>query len=579
MRRLTGTMLGLLAVAAIGCSDQLAVENTNQPDVERALARPTDVENLVANQFRVVNQALWNVTNLQAQMAVMGMESFSTNANFGMGVRSGVPRSLIDNSRGNPAGFFGTFQTLNSAARASALGLNRLTRSDFTFFPTSEAQRQRARAFGFFVKGVALGYLALSFDSQAVITPDDDLALENPLVGYDSLMRFALADLDSAIAIASISPTPAGGNGFPLPTNWVNGVTTLTGGATGNFVRLVRSYKARFRAGVARTPAERAAVDWASVIADANAGVTADVMVAYSTAIPWSYRPMQMDLFQSWHQMWQGFMGMADTNTVAASFDGWLNTPRANKAPFTVVTSDLRFPQGADDAAQRTSAGCTLTACIQPAATAPRPYFRNRPSGETVGVDGLFHSKYDFYRFQAFFNAARISPPNLPIFTVTELNLLAAEGYIRTNDFANAMTRINLSRTASGLPALAGIASINDLIADAPGARCVPRVPVGPTSALAETPTATACGNIMEAMKWEKRLETAFISMGGWYFDGRGWGDLPFNTPVQYPVPFTELDAREQPIYHQPSSVAGAATFTAAERLSNSSSNYGYGVP
>ena len=48
MRRIRSVICGLLALAAVGCDDKLIVENTNNPDRDRALARPTDVENLVA---------------------------------------------------------------------------------------------------------------------------------------------------------------------------------------------------------------------------------------------------------------------------------------------------------------------------------------------------------------------------------------------------------------------------------------------------------------------------------------------------------------------------------------------------
>ena len=560
-------MCGLLVLAAAGCDDKLIVENTNNPDRDRALARPGDVENLVASQYRVINNAWWNVTNVQAQVAVMGMESFSTNANFGMGVRSGVPRSLVDNGRGNPADTYGTFLDLNRAARAATLGLESLDDPGFTFFPTSLAQKERARAFAYFIKGTAVAYLALLFDSTSVFVPGADPEAVNPLLDYNAAMAAALIDLDSAIAIAGRSP--AGANGFPTPPAWMGG--TPMSAAT--FTALVRSHKARFRAGVARNPTERAAVDWNAVIADAQAGVPGDFIVTMANVTGgWFYRPMQIDLYQSWHQVWAGMIGMGDSS---GAYQTWLNTPRALKVPFVVVSRDRRLPSGIDRAAQNTSSGCTATACLQPAGTAPYPYFRNRPSGQDVGVDGLFHSQYDFYRFQAFFNANRNGA--IPIFNRQELDLLIAEGQIRLGQFAAAAITIDISRVARGqLPGLTGlITSINDVVPG--GVSCVPRVPTGPTSATAETPTATACGNIMEAMKWEKRLEAAFINPGGYWTDARGWGDLPFNTPIQFPVPYTDLDSRQQPIYHVPTTGGGQLTHTGAERLSNSASNYGYG--
>jgi hypothetical protein len=573
MRRLTGAILGMLALGAAGCADQLVVENVNSPDAERALARPADVENLLAGQFRQLHNALWNNGPssggaVMPQLLVMGLESYSANANWGMTVRSGVPRSLIDNSRGNTADTYTTYQSLMQIARSAAVCLQRFNDPGFTFFPTSAAQLQRDRAFGYFVKGVALGYAAMIFDSGPVVQPGDDLETLNPFVGYDSLMRVAIADLDSAIAIASL-PTPSGSNGFPLPATWINNNATLTGGSTGGFARLVRTLRARLRASVARTPDERAAVDWAAVIADAQNGITADFyLTMVSSGTTWLYQPVQAATYQSWHQNYQHFVGMADTS---GGYDVWLNTPRLSKAPFLVVTNDSRFPAGTTRAAQNASSGCVSGAtCTPPAGQ----YHRNRLAGQDTPVDGLYHSWYDFHRFQSYYNAAQNGP--LPFYPRAELDLLAAEGYIRLGDFPNAMASINLSRTAHGLPALSGITSINDLI---PGPGCVPRVPVGPTNATNATPTATACGNIMEAMKWEKRQETHWLAMGQSFFDARGWGDLPYNTPINFPVPYTELDARQIPIYSAPVNGLAATTYTAAQRLSNSASNYGIGVP
>ena len=51
----------------------------------------------------------------------------------------------------------------------------------------------------------------------------------------------------------------------------------------------------------------------------------------------------------------------------------------------------------------------------------------------------------------------------------------------------------------------------------------------------------TTCGNLFEAMKWEKRIEAAFTHFAGWFFDSRGWGDLPVNTPLHWAPPNEEL--------------------------------------
>ena len=143
--------------------------------------------------------------------------------------------------------------------------------------------------------------------------------------------------------------------------------------------------------------------------------------------------------------------------------------------------------------------------------------------------------------------------------------MLAAEGYIRQSNFIAAMPLINITRTANGLPAIAGIAAATDVIG--PDAiHCVPHQPLLGASRSSGTVT---CGTIMEAMKWEKRWETAWTGPYMWYTDGRGWGDLPLNTALMWPMPYQEIDARQTfpnpPPYATPGgNYGGGGQFSAA---------------
>ncbi len=284
-----------------------------------------------------------------------------------------------------------------------------LHQSGFTFSPASDAEVARDKAFGYFTLGVALGDIALVYDSGAVVSANDDVKeAAAPFVGHDSLMGVAMAYLDTAQQLASVSPAPSGSNGFPLPSTWING-QALTGGPPGTFVQLVRSWKARFRAGVARTPADRAAVNWQQVISDAQAGLTSDFSITMVNGSPaWTYRPAQMDLADSWHKMWGYMVVMADSS---GNYSRYLANP-VSCSPCLVVTPDRRFPSGnhressgpADTGAtgsQSQNSGCTATSCLQPAATAPYPYLKCRRGSQDAGGASfaLGFSMYDFYRF------------------------------------------------------------------------------------------------------------------------------------------------------------------------------------
>lgn len=298
------------------------------------------------------------------------------------------------------------------------------------------------------------------------------------------------------------------------------------------FVQLVRQMRARFRAQVARTPAERGAVNWDAVIADANAGVTAPVMVTIGGSSGWNigFQSSQMHVSAGWSQISPLYWGMAD---VSGAYDAWLATPLSNRAPFLVVTPDKRWPQGATRAAQQ-------AASPEPTSATSFPYVRNRSTSLDVPGDPWGTSNYDYVRYKYIRNAA--STGVFPEFRPEEANLLAAEGYIRKGQFALAAAKIDPSRVRAGLPPLAGV--VNSLADPVPGgAQCVPRVPVGPAF------TSTACGNILEAMKYEMRSELAHGRFGSWYFDSRGWGDLVAGTAFHFPVPNQEMDARARPFY------------------------------
>lgn len=540
MSKFASTLVGALVLVALAaCTDQqLAVTNPNAPDELRALASPSDVENLVGSQFRNIHQNTDGATlTINSQLLCLGLENFSGLANADMGKASAIPRAGIDNNRGNSSQSekYDPYLSVYRAARSVALGLNRLNAPTFTFYPASAAQVARDKAFGYFTLGVAMGDIALVYDSGSIVSPADNVSeAAPPFVAHDLLMKAAIAFLDTAVQYASV--TASGSNGFPLPSTWIAGQSNLTGGAGGTFVQLVKSWRARFRAGVARTPTERAAVDWATVIADAQGGITGDFTILMTRGSPpWNYRPIQMDLFSSWHQLWQFMMGMADTSGIYSQF---LANPSAF-SPFVVATPDRRFPAGVTRGAQNTASGCSGSSCIQPTATAPYPYIRNRLSGADTPGDPLGFSMYDFYRFQWFFNANREGA--IPTFTRAELNGLIAEGAIRTSQWALATRYIDSSRVKAGLPSVAGIANLTTPVPG--GAACVPKVPQPPTY------TSAACGNLMEAMKWEKRMETGYTHWGPWWTDGRGWGDLPAGSALEYPTPYQELDTRRLPIY------------------------------
>lgn len=559
-----GAVAGIVGIAAC----DLEVINPVSPTTIQVKLTPADLENFLGTQFRRWHSALHGTTaNFWGMANVMSFENFSTLSNNCQGQRVGIPRPGNDNAVGNACGPEQNrlFTQASEVARSVSDVLKRLDEG-LTF--GSEAQDLRGRAFAEFLRGLSLGYLAMFYDSASVIGPDDPLTAQGTaepgeLSGYVQVMDAAMEALDNSIAAtAAAAALPATSTNFPLPSTWINGYTPTAA----EFTKLIRSFKARFRANIARTPAERGAVNWDAVIADAQAGITADWKVTTNTVTgPFNTWPAQTYAYNTWHQMTPFIYGMADKS---GAYAAWIATPIATRGSGAVAyfqtSDDQRLPQGDTRAAQQ--ADFALTSCTAAALICKR-YFVNRQTLDPAASPSWGGSQYDHVRFYSWRTSGSAGTGQngpFPFFTLAELNMLEAEGHLRKQNFAAAAALIDRTRaacgpagagapgctarpagngdpnTGGGLPKLAGV--VLDGTSPVPGgASCVPRVPTNANNAGGGT---VSCGNLFEAMKWEKRIETAFTHFAAWFLDSRGWGDLPVNTPLHWAPPHEELTTR-----------------------------------
>jgi hypothetical protein len=487
-------------------------------------AEPAAIEQALGSSYQLCrNQAI--TTDIHQQMSVMGLERYSQLGNFLMGVRGAIPRSPILNNRSASQAQPETFAGWSRQARFTANAIQALDRHLETGRTLgSPAQDLRARAMGFFGVGCNLGWLAMVYDSASVVNHLMDAQDVPTLSGYGTVMSAALANLDSAVSLAQ-QPASSGPGGFPVPAQWFSG-NALT---AEHFVRLVRSYRARFRAGVARTPEERTAADWNAIIADAENGLNSDLVVRVGTGTGWNFKGSFIALDVG-NQMPLFLWGFAD---ISGAYSAWIARPFSERSEFLVVTPDRRWPSGLTRQEQAAASRETGTYSALPYVT----YASNLVTGEAWGISQYVYTRYGYV-------ARAGGVGSTPDFLKTELDLLAAEGHIRTNSLTRAAALIDLSRVSrGGLPPLSG--TITSLAQAVPGAeQCVPRLPQPPAF------NSTACGTILEALKYEKRIELAFLPLGALYFDARGWGDLVEDTPLEYPVPVLELDARNLPHYN-----------------------------
>jgi hypothetical protein len=170
-------VVGLVGLGA--CDKQLVVTNPNSPDAKKALASPSDLENFVGSYYKRWHTAMYgSLSNMWGMSAVQSFEDFSTLSNNCMGQRVGIPRAANDNSIGNLCGPEQTrvYSIENEVQRVASSVLAQLNGDGFTL--GSAAQDARAKAFAQFLRGLSLGYLALVYDSSAVI--DETTKPEDP---------------------------------------------------------------------------------------------------------------------------------------------------------------------------------------------------------------------------------------------------------------------------------------------------------------------------------------------------------------------------------------------------------------
>jgi len=501
-RRYASLLLGA-AVTIYACAD-LDVLNLNEPDRERVLSSFDDAVALVAGSY---NTWYHGVFDYGGPGLFLSQASFQHSSPWACSteVYSRIPRMAFRNDASDP--YYSTISRvwIQSYAAIAAVtdGLRAFSDPDVQG-QGSEKELARARVFGRFSLGLSHATVALLYDRGFRMDETVDPGATPEAMGYEALMQLALGDFDEVIRSVGNGPP------FSLPYGWMQAEVS-----SDDLARVAHSYRARFRAQVARTPAEREAVDWIAVLADVDAGLQEDHLMEMDWDAGWYNGILEYSTWPSWHNLNYFLYGMADQS---GRYQEWLQVPFHDKThllpdgrPVLIVTPDLRFPQGGTVPEQRAETGRYFHIVSETEAgdTWKRPdrgswrwsWYKAGPLSADYGSEGQMIQ---------------------PLFRFAEMRLLRAEALYRLGDRAGAAAIVNETRAEAGL-------STTD--ASGSNASCVPRLPD------------RSCGDLWEMLKWEKRMETVWTGVAGanWWFDGRGWGDLWRDTPLQLPVPCEEL--------------------------------------
>ncbi len=488
---------GLMACDSLSELTELEVVNENNPERARALQEAGDVESLIASAYNIAYNNTVRYGSSVLMMSAAADETSCSWGNTGLKVFSSEPRVPWANRHSASYAYSVENPWYDSYAALSSVydGLGAIA-DDPTLCESIDCDR--TTAFAKFVQGMATGWLGRMFDSAFVFDETVDLEVDVlALQAYPAVMTAAIGYLQESIALAQNAS-------WSLETGWILGLP-LTGPELAEYAH---SLIARYMTQVARTPAERQAVDWGAVLGHINAGVDGDLEIDGD-----GYNNWLNDLHwygsnpgsASWARADYKTIGWSEIDDPAASSGGyanWLNLAAPERDEFELHVNDLRVMPDPDQPRE------------------PGLDFRYKGASPFPESRGTYH--YSFYinhEYEEFNESSFLSPT--PLVLETEMELLRAEGLIEQGNLAGA----------------AGI--INDTRVDRAGL----------------SPAAAGDGEALlrARLYYESRMEN-FLACGGCaYFNARGWGNpsptgpnqhwgLVEGTQVHFAVPGQELD-------------------------------------
>jgi hypothetical protein len=500
----------------VGACQDLNVPNVNNPTAESTLGIPSNVETAIGTQFKTwysgaygddIRQGGTTYAPVGPLSGLAGETTSGTNSYQWCEVNC-LPHQQYNNRDAGQWFNRLPYQQLLAVTAVSSeilAGLDKGMKlgTVSTSYPNGQ-HTERGRVFAKFTQALGHIYLGILFDKallQDEKTPRNDFSTD--FRPYPEVVAFGLKQLDDAIALAKKAPADT------TPDTWVNLVRipiNTPSSAQDDLVRIMNSFAARALVYSTRTPEERAKVDWNRVISYVDQGIKQDFKQQSDQNIRGT-----RDYYLAWAaftgtaRVHNKLLGPADTT---GAYQAWLAKPIEQRAEITIATPDRRV----HGAGGPTTVGS---------------YFQYLPTQTMSTTNGSYLlSRYKWIRSGTAGTAYYLALN--PIMTVTEMNLLKAEALIRLGRAAEAVPLINATRVANGkLPAV----DVNGppQATAAQRASCVPRKVDG------------TCGNLMDALMYESRLENYGVEVTIAYGNARGWGLLEKGAMLHLPIPGREL--------------------------------------
>ncbi len=394
------------------CTKRLEVENTTNPSIENIYSDPESVYGVASSLFYS-----WYIRtqthSWSPQMAMMTMADQGTSSwlNSGMRDLSSEPRVELDNSESYAYSYiFQHYWEQNYSVLNTADDVLKVIHEGMEIGTIDSDGKgedtKMVEAFSYYIQGLSLGYLALTYDQAFVITDETDDPASEPLKPYNEVVDAAINSLQKCISVSSA-------NNFIIPNDWINGKEY----SNSELVKLAYSYMARFKVYVARNATENNATDWGTVLSYAQNGITSDFEV-YMDNVNWKQWVFHYTYERdNWVRVDARIIHLMDDNYP------WRLTNGTD--PGVATSSDARL-------------GTDFTHYNSCSFKPERGYY--------------YYSFYRYTRIPYTFSNADFFPE----FYVNELDLIKAEANVHLNNLSEAINLVNAStRTTRGnLPAL-----------------------------------------------------------------------------------------------------------------------------
>lgn len=500
-------VVGAVSISTVLTSCQsLEVTNPNTPNVDVVYGSGENLEAGLIGAWR----AFWGVaqgarTNSLAPvlpLSVWGNEMTTANTgSTGLEVTQ-EPRVAIDNNdQGgwtNRKPFYDLYESMSSARDAWQAIDGGLRVGDITAADPNGVDTERDKIFAKFIVAINNVYLALLLDKAYLADEKADPAVFK----YELKPYTEVAALGRKMLRETIVQAKAAKN-FSLPPTFINGQTI----SRDDFVRIMYAYLIRSEVYMPRTPAERAAVDWNLVIAQLDSGITKDFAQQADLGISATWSGYyQYSQFQTSARANNRLIGPADTS---GAYQNWISASLDERVSFRLVTPDRRI-QGTTPTSSGTDYG----------------YLSNQTMSSTNGT--YMHSRYRSIKYLGTSNYYQNGL--ITTMSLDEMKFIKAEALYRLGSLSEVVAILNPTRVA---------ANLKPLTTSGPpaGRDCVPRKDDG------------SCGNLFDALQYEKRIELYPTEALIAYADARGWGNMITGTPLHMPVHGRELETLGFPYY------------------------------